>query len=109
MSPPLYNNRLYVPEHYRIAYTRFRLGSHRFKIETGRWSRIPRERRLCLCGEVQDELHILQHCELLHDIRQEYTEIDFTNVVTIMEHENVTLLSKYVYVITKRINEINEN
>ena len=59
-SPTLYKSRhISIPEHHRIAFTRLRLGSHRLKIETGRWSRIPRERRLCLCGEVQDELHVL--------------------------------------------------
>ena len=32
-------------EHERIAFTRLRLGSHRLRIETGRWSRLPREER----------------------------------------------------------------
>ena len=38
--------------------TAFRTSSHRLKIETGRWARIPRERRMCQCGEgVQTEEH----------------------------------------------------
>ena len=46
-----------VPEWQRIAFTRFRLSSHRLRIETGRWSRLPREQILCDCGanEPQDE------------------------------------------------------
>ena len=34
-----------VPEYSRKAFTRLRLSSHKLKIETGRWSRIPKEAR----------------------------------------------------------------
>ena len=33
-------------------------------IETGRWTRIERERRLCPCRQIQTELHVLVHCPL---------------------------------------------
>ena len=33
----------YVPDYKRIEMTRFRMGSHRLKVETGRWSRTPAE------------------------------------------------------------------
>ena len=52
----------FVPEQYRIAFTRMRLSAHRLRIETGRWARLPRERRLCPCGQVQHELHVLVDC-----------------------------------------------
>ena len=55
---PLYNANN-IPEHCRISFTRIRLSSHYLKIETGRWSRIPREERLCSCCEVQSEIHVL--------------------------------------------------
>ena len=55
---PLYNT--CIPEHERIATTRLRLSSHSLAVEKGRWSRIPREERLCSCGEgVHDEAHVL--------------------------------------------------
>ena len=42
---------------------RFRLGSHILPIETGRWSRKPRNDRLCeRCGVVGDEKHALFDC-----------------------------------------------
>ena len=60
-----------IPEHTRVAFSRMRLSSHRLRIETidiiynmmsmietGRWARIPRDQRLCGCGEVQDEGHV---------------------------------------------------
>ena len=38
---------------------KFRLGSHYFPIETGRWKGLKREERLCsACGELGDEMHI---------------------------------------------------
>ena len=42
-----------IPEYARIAITRLRLSSHRLRIETGRWSRLPKEERLCSCGMIQ--------------------------------------------------------
>ena len=42
---------------------KFRLGSHNLKIETGRWSRIKREARLCTsCNVLGDELHAIYAC-----------------------------------------------
>ena len=62
-----------VDDYLRIAFTRFRTSSHRLKVETGRWSRIPRERRLCRCGEgVQTEEHVLVNCELTRGIKEKY-------------------------------------
>ena len=61
-----------VLDYLRINFTRFRTSSHRLRIETGRWSRIPHEQRLCECGEgVQNEQHIMT-CPLLNDIRRRY-------------------------------------
>ena len=50
-----------IPEIKRICFTRFRTSCHRLRIETGRWSRIARERRLCSCDtiEIQDEVHVI--------------------------------------------------
>ena len=71
-----------VDDYLRIAFTRFRTSSHRLKIETGRWSRIPRDRRLCGCGEgVQTEEHVLVGCSLTEGIREKYgqTNISFNS------------------------------
>ena len=63
----------YIDESKRTAFTRLRLSSHRLKIETGRWSRIDRENRLCDCGSVQDESHVLFHCRFTKVVRQKYS------------------------------------
>ena len=62
-----------VTDYLRINFTRFRTSSHRLRIETGRWSRIPPELRLCKCDEeVQNEEHVLTRCPLVHSIRVKY-------------------------------------
>ena len=58
-----------IPDFLRISFTRFRLSSHMLKIETGRWSRTPREERLCKCGtSLQNEQHVFA-CPLVSNIR----------------------------------------
>ena len=62
-----------LDDYLRIAFTRFRTSSHRLKVETGRWSRLPRERRFCKCGMgVQTEEHALVECELVEPIKEKY-------------------------------------
>jgi len=63
-----------IPELYRISFSRFRLSSHRLRIETGRWARLPREQRLCTCSNnaIQDEQHVIENCHLVQHIRVAY-------------------------------------
>lgn len=52
-----------IMEFERELVTRFRTGSHSLAIETGRYSNIPRENRLCSCGlDVQTVWHIFKDC-----------------------------------------------
>ena len=107
-SPTLYRNQsLYIPEHYRIAYTRMRLSSHHLKIETGRWSRIPRERRLCQCGSVQDEVHVILHCPLLQTIREGFPTINFNSVNDVMTNDSESELCKFIFTVTKCMLQLN--
>ena len=62
----------YIDERKRVSFTKFRLSSHRLKIETGRWSRIPRDNRLCECGDVQDEVHVALYCPKTNALRNKY-------------------------------------
>jgi hypothetical protein len=74
-----------VEDDLRTAFTRLRLSSHRLRIETGRWSRIAPENRICQCGEdVQSEEHVLCRCPLSEEIRRSYgcETIDFYNFMT---------------------------
>ena len=61
-----------IPETYRVSFTRFRLSSHKLRIETGRWARLPREERLYKCGDIQDEKHVIMSCHITQDLRTKY-------------------------------------
>ena len=75
-------NPLNIPEQYRIALTRIRLSSHHLRIETGRWSRIPRENRLCQCRtDIQTEEHVLLRCAISGTLRDHMN----TNAQTLHE------------------------
>ena len=76
LNPNLDSHNIYksktIPEYLRITFTRFRLSSHRLRIETGRWVRTPPEQRLCDCGSVQNEEHVLLFCEKSKRIRERF-------------------------------------
>ena len=72
---PVYTSKETVEDDYRTAFSRLRLSSHRLRIETGRWARIPQEERLCQCGEaIQTEQHVLCDCILVTHIREAYNQ-----------------------------------
>jgi hypothetical protein len=55
-----------------ITFLRFRLSNHFLPIEKGRWSKVPRENRICtLCSldEIGDEFHYLFICDKFKDER----------------------------------------
>ena len=86
-----------IPEIHRIAASRLRLGAHRLKIETGRWSRLPRELRLCSCGEVQTEHHALCQCPLTQHIRDLYHYLDCTNLNSLMSNPDTMNICKFCF------------
>ena len=62
----------------RKIITRWRLSSHKLRIETGRYTRPYTERkdRLCLvCNVVEDEVHAIYDCKAHHTIRNTYQHI----------------------------------
>ena len=92
---PVYTSKDYINERARIAFTRLRLSSHSLKVETGRWSRIPREERLCRCGgEVEDEEHILLRCPETNFAREKFHANlkEYTNVGLLMNNLDVKVL-----------------
>ena len=53
-------------------------------VETGRWSRIPREDRLCLCGVIQTEEHVICHCPLSEHIRSQFGAVSLSNIAVFL-------------------------
>lgn len=70
------------------CFTRMRLQSHRLKIETGRWSRQPVENRLCECGAVQTEEHVLTTCPKIENIRNRFTNVNFSDITAVFADEH---------------------
>lgn len=93
---------LAIPEVARISLSMMRLSSHYLHIETGRWSRLPQERRTCICGGVQTEHHVLLHCPVTEDLRVKYT-VNVNDMQALMNSEIVEL-ARYCHAVLKRMN-----
>ena len=97
---PIYQAKNQTPyELHRVSWTRLRLSAHSLAIEEGRWNRrgrgrLPVEERLCSCGRVQDEKHIIEHCPRTEHIRQEH-RID--TVATLLTMENYAHMCKICF------------
>ena len=73
----VYSGNHSINEMHRVAFTQFRVSGHSLAIETGRWNRrgrgrLPVEERLCRCGGIQDEKHVITHCVHTQHIRNMY-------------------------------------
>ncbi len=83
LNPSLSESTIYthmdVLEHERIAATRLCLSSHDLAVERGRWSRIPIEQCLCLCGDIQTVEHVTCKCRLTSSIRDRMADVNFFN------------------------------
>ena len=80
----------------RACATRLRLSSHSLAIETGRWSRIPRDKRLCSCGAVQTEEHVICFRPVSQHVRSqsEFVAVEFTNIVNFFDCADVYLVCR---------------
>ena len=96
---PLYKESIFIEDHKRQAFSRLRLMSHSLRIETGRWSRTPPERRLCSCNnnEVQSEKHVMLDCVLVDHLRTRYHMLNFTSLDQLLGTDKWFELCDYIY------------
>ena len=85
-----------VNELHRVSWTRLRLSSHSLAIEQGRWNRrgrgrLPVEERLCTCGQVQTEHHVIEACPRTEHLRVQHR---YTTVTQLMNIRDNKLLCK---------------
>ena len=99
---PIYTTETFIPDSLRKSFSRIRLMSHNLKVETGRWSRIPRESRLCHCNDnkIQTESHVLVECSLTHNVRLRYPALNFTDISSLFNE------STHLYSLCNYVNEI---
>ena len=86
----LYLKKIKVNEIDRISWTRLRLSAHSLAIEKGRWNRrgrgrLPMEERLCPCGQIQTEAHVIESCPMSLQIRQMYNITTINNLLLVRE------------------------
>ena len=92
--------------------SRFRLSSHELFIETGRYSNIPRQLRICKCcnmNVIENEFHFLLVCPLYRDLRKIHFKNYFCHWPTIYRPKfNVLLMSqseKVLYNLSKYLRD----
>ena len=59
----------------RRAITKLRTSSHKLKIETGRWNKIPRDQRICqncFLNKIEDENHLIFECQMYETERKNF-------------------------------------
>ena len=59
----------------RKSLVKLRISSHKLRIETGRYDKIPRDERLCSlcnCNKIEDETHFLLDCPSYSSIRDRF-------------------------------------
>ena len=81
----IYTNKHNIYEPYRTAFARLRASSHNLACETGRWNRrgrgiLPMEERLCSCGLIQTEEHVISFCPVSQSLRDNYNFLDINDL-----------------------------
>ena len=99
---PMYTDHK-LPEHQRIAATRFRLSSHNLLVEKLRWSRVPRHLRVCSCDNksIQDEYHVVNTCSTTQRLRENLDMGLPKSLHSIFGENYDKTICKYIYDISK--------
>lgn len=84
---PIYSSKVKVNELDRVKWSRMRLSSHSLAVEVGRWNRrgrgrLPMEERLCTCGQIQTEQHVVEVCPRTVNIRTQWNISSLHNLLT---------------------------
>ena len=79
----LENYVIQLPLHFRKNLTKLRISAHNLAIETGRYSNIDIEKRLCFhCNDIESECHLIFECSLYNNERKLFVDSlsNFTNI-----------------------------
>ena len=105
-----------LPKNFIYTYCKYRCGSHRLPIETGRWHGVSRHDRLChLCdsNDIGDEYHYIMLCKAFDSERKKFLPsfcwsnqntykfcqlFNSTNIITLEK------LCKFIKNINRRVN-----
>ena len=81
----IYTSKIDVNELERVSWTRLRVSGHSLAVEEVRWNRrgrgrLPMEERLCSCGQVQTERHVIEHCPRTTALHQQHNITTIENL-----------------------------
>ena len=74
-----------LPAGYKRIFTKFRTSNHKLPVEKGRFTKLPRNMRICEncdCNKLCDEYHFLLECPALNDTRKKIIKNIIGNVQT---------------------------
>ena len=78
-----------IPTYKLHQLTKLRVGNHQLQIEIGRhYPTKPREERLCICSEIEDENHFLKFCYLYKEVREQYKLNTNSNISSILDDKS---------------------
>ena len=91
----VYTAKHIIKETHRTSFTKFIVSGHALACEMGRWNRrgrgrLPLEERVCQCGAVQTERHVVKHCPFTQHIRDTYGFINLEELLSENLEPNVT-------------------
>lgn len=104
-----------LPPYFMHLLCRFRCGSHRLPVETGRWRNTPRNERLCtLCEshDIGDEFHYIFECNFFNEERRKFLSNHFHTRVNVLKYNQLfnskdvivlTNLAKFVKIIMSKV------
>ena len=94
-----------IPKYTRTVFIRIRLSSHNLKIETDRWARIPRDQRMCQCGEeIQSEEHVLLRCPISRHVTETFitnTHYDYAHLEDLFRNMENKKLAELCFQVLK--------
>ena len=112
-APILYQSCL--DDELRKVITRWRLSSHKLKIETGRYT-VPKtllvNRKCKMCGVIEDEQHAIYECDAHRLIRDKFKNqldlehVNLPNLFNPITVSDATILAKYLTKIEKNMEDL---
>ncbi|ESP02071.1 hypothetical protein LOTGIDRAFT_157217 [Lottia gigantea] len=95
---------------FRSIICKFRCGNLQLRVETGRYTKIPRDKRICECCKskhyIEDEFHFLLCCPIYSHLRQKFFHKQFWSFPSLLKmnilmnpksHSQVLSLGRYLY------------
>ena len=92
----------------RPVVTKFRTSNHKLPVEKGRFSKLPRNKRICEncdCNKLCDKYHFLLECPALNDIRKKIIKkyywqrpniLKFEQLMSTLSYQKQILLVKFI-------------